>query len=210
MHMTIATVRRLAADIMDVGENKIRISPDGVKEAEGALTRSDVKGLIEKGIVKKMKPQGRASTGKVRRVGHGHRRGTPIDSKTLWMQKIRSQRNVYRMLIKDGLLKGSKRAVYSKIKSGMLRSKKALLVYLKEANIIPKDYELPKVEFKKPVKVSAPKPAKAAPLQKQAVGHTTPEARKSEAPKVQIYKQETHIHRSEGQKPEDKKKGEQK
>jgi large subunit ribosomal protein L19e len=198
MHMTIATVRRLAADIMDVGENKIKISPDGLKEAEGALTRSDVKGLIEKGIVKKMKMQGRASTRKVRRVGHGHRKGTPIDSKTLWMQKIRAQRNVYKMLIKDGLLKESKRAVYSKIKSGMLRSKRALLVYLKEASIIPKDYELPKVEYKKPVNI-APKSAKAAPVQKQSAGHTASEARKPE-----------NIHRSEGQKPEDKKKGEQK
>jgi len=31
--MTIATVRRLAADIMDVGENKVKISPDGLKES---------------------------------------------------------------------------------------------------------------------------------------------------------------------------------
>jgi large subunit ribosomal protein L19e len=149
IHMTIATVRRLAADIIGVGENKIKISPDGLKEAEGALTRSDVRGLIEKGIIKKDRSQGRASTRRVGRVGHGHRRGTPMDSKSVWMQKIRSQRNVYKMLVKSGALKQKdKRAVYSKIKSGMLRSKRALLIYLKEADMIPKDTELPKTEFK--------------------------------------------------------------
>jgi len=168
--MTIATVRRLAADIMDVGENKVKISPDGLKEAEGALTRSDVRGLISKGIIKKLPPQGRASTKRVGRTGRGRRRGTPISHKDAWMQKIRSQRSVYHMLVESGVLKQeSKRAVYSKIKSGMLRSKRALLIYLKEANLVPKDLELPKREFKKkaaPVKAAPNAPAAKEPARK--------------------------------------------
>ncbi len=178
--MTIATVRRLAADIMDVGENKVKISPDGLKEAEGALTRSDVRGLISKGIIKKLPPQGRASTKRVGRTGHGRRRGTPISHKDAWMQKIRSQRNVYHMLVESGALKQeSKRVVYSKIKSGMLRSKRALLIYLKEANLVPKDLELPKKEFKQKVQKKAVAPAKApAPVAKPAEQARKPESSK--------------------------------
>ena len=181
IYMTIATVRRLAADIMNVGENKIKISPDGLKEAEGALTRSDVRGLIDKGIVKKLPPQGRASTKRVGRTGRGRRRGTPISHKDVWMMKIRSQRNVYHMLVESGALKQeSKRAVYSKIKSGMLRSKRALLIYLKEANLVPKDLELPKNEFKqKEPKRSVQKKA-AAPVAKPAEPARKPESQKGE------------------------------
>jgi large subunit ribosomal protein L19e len=192
--MTIATVRRLAADIMDVGENKVRINPDGLKEAEGALTRSDVKGLIEKGVIRKAKPQGRASTGRIGRTGHGHRRGTPVDSKTVWMQKIRAQRNVYRMLVSSKALKqASKRAVYSKIKSGMLRSKRALLIYLKEANLVPKDLELPKNEFTarpgKSVARKAPAPAAAAGQRPAAQAQQKPaERRKAEEPRKEAGK----------------------
>ncbi|HSB47077.1 MAG TPA: 50S ribosomal protein L19e [Candidatus Bilamarchaeum sp.] len=156
--MTIQTVRRLAADIMRVGENKVKISPDGIKEAEGALTRSDVKGLIEKGIVTRLKPQGRASTGRLGRRGHGKRKGHPLDQKDVWMAKIRSQRRFLSMIVSDKALKeGSKRGIYSKLKSGIFRNKKAMLVYLKENKLVAADYEPKKAEFKK----AAPKPAKA-------------------------------------------------
>jgi large subunit ribosomal protein L19e len=203
--MTIATVRRLAADIMRVGENKIKINPEGVKEAEGALTRSDVKGLIEKGIIRKDPPQGRASTKRVGRTGHGRRRGTPIDHKTAWMMKIRAQRNVYQMLIASGDLKQeNRRAVYSKIKSGMLRSKRALLIYLKEANMVRKDLELPKTEYNAPVPSvkKAAKP-KAAPAQKAVAVQQKPAEHKKEEPRKAEHKpehkQEQHIHG--GEKP---------
>jgi large subunit ribosomal protein L19e len=157
--MTIQTVRRLAADIMNVGQNKVKIKPDGLKEAEGALTRSDVKGLIEKGIVTKDKPQGRASTRKLGRKGHGKRKGHPLSHKDVWMVKIRSQRRLLAMLVSGSILKKeSKRDIYKKLKSGIFRNKKAMLVYLKENKLVPADYEPVKQEFKK----AAPKPVKKA------------------------------------------------
>ncbi len=164
--MTIATVRRLAADIFDIGENKVRISPDGLKEAEGALTRADVKGLIDKGVITKAKPQGRASTRRRGRTGHGRRRGTPLDHKTVWMEKIRAQRRFLFMLLGSGALKKeSKRAMYRKIKSGIFRNKRAMLLYMKENKLVAADYEPQKAEYKKP----EPKPKKQKPQKAQAV-----------------------------------------
>ncbi|NYZ74454.1 hypothetical protein H0O00_04895 [Candidatus Micrarchaeota archaeon] len=157
--MTIATVRRLAADIFSVGQNKVKISPDGLKEAEGALTRADVKGLIDKGIVIRLKPQGRASTKKFTRIGRGRRKGTPLDSKAVWMDKVRSQRKFLAMMVSTGALrKEAKREIYNKVKSGIFRSKRAMLLYLKDNKFVAADYEPPKPVFKKP----EPKPSKAA------------------------------------------------
>jgi ribosomal protein L19E len=185
--MTIATVRRLAADIFDVGENKVRISPDGLKEAEGALTRSDVRGLIEKGIVTRARPRGRASTRRTGRTGHGRRRGTPLDTKAVWMEKIRAQRRFLSMLLGGGALKKeAKRALYRKIKSGIFRNKRAMLLYLRENKLVAADYEPPRPEFRKPepkakkektLKAEAKKPeqkaeARAKPAEQKAEHET--------------------------------------
>ncbi len=189
--MTIQTVRRLAADIMGVGRNKVRISPDGLKEAEGALTRSDVRGLIEKGVIKKAKPAGRASSGRRTRTGHGRRKGTPVDGKTAWMMKIRAQRRLLRMLLESGALKpGSWRAVYGKAKSGIFRNKKAMLLYLKENGIVPADTELPKAAF-----VRKERKAKAAPKPKAEAkaGKAAPAAAKA-GPEKAGHKGHAHEH----------------
>lgn len=141
--MTILTVRRLAADIMNVGQGRVKISPDGLKEAEGALTRADVRGLIEKGVITKAKIKGRDSTARKKRKGPGRKKGSLGDSKKLWMQKVRSQRKLLAMLIETGVLdKKNKRSLYGKVKSGIFRNKKAMLLYLKDNKYISKDYEL--------------------------------------------------------------------
>jgi len=176
--MTIATVRRLAADLMNVGRNKIRIDPDGLKEAEGALTRSDVKGLIDKGIIKKQKPQGRASTARKKRRGHGRRKGTPLDSKAVWMEKVRAQRRFLVMLLESGAMKkDAKRGIYRKVKSGIFRNKRAMLIYLKENKLVAADYEPPKAEWKAPEKTAPKAPKK--------------EERKAEAKPAPAYKTES-------------------
>lgn len=160
--MTITTVRRLAADILGVGRNKVRISPDGLKEAEGALTRADVKGLIDKGIVSKAKYPGRASKKKKKRRGHGSRKGKTSEKKERWMEKVRAQRKFLRMLLEGGALdKAEKRQLYGKIKSGIFRNKRALLLYLKDNKLVAADYEPPKKEYVKPAP-KAKKPKKPA------------------------------------------------
>lgn len=149
--MAINTIRRLAADIMHVGENKIRIKPDGIKDVEGALTRADVKGLISKGIIIKLKPQGRASTAKKGRRGRGHRKGTILDPKDIWMEKIRAQRRFLGLLLQSGALpKAQKKIIYKKLKSGIFRNKKAMFLYLKEGGMVAKDLEMPKSASPKP------------------------------------------------------------
>jgi len=165
--MTLATVRRLAADILNIGRRRVKFSQDGLKEAEGALTRSDVKGLIDKGVVKKTKVKGRDSTARKKRRGKGRKKGSLGDRKKLWMQKVRSQRKLLVTLIESGALaKEQKRSIYGKIKGGIFKSKRAMLLYLKDNELIAKDYEVPKKEMP-PKKEKKPK-AKKAPEKKES------------------------------------------
>jgi large subunit ribosomal protein L19e len=198
--MAIATIRRLAADIMHVGENKIRIAPDSVKEAEGALTRADVRGLIDKGIIIKLKVQGRASTRKKERRSVGKRRGIMMSEKEAWMMKVRAQRKLLRILTADGALKkGTHRSIYGKVKSGIFRNKRAMLIYLKDNGIVAKDYEPTKPVFVKKVgkpgtppkqkpaaapakPASVPAAVKPAAQQKSAVAVKPAEQRPAAAP----------------------------
>jgi len=179
--MAISTVRRLAADIFGVGERKIRFAPESIKEIEGAMTRDDVRGLIEKGLVKKLPVKGRASSKRTVRRGPGHRRGPLFDSKDVWMQKVRSQRAFLKMLIASGALKKeTKRGLYGKIKSGILRNKKAFLLYLKENKMIAESYEPPKIERRRP--------EQKAPAQKQTKPGVSSQASQS---KPQAFAQKT-------------------
>lgn len=191
--MAISTVRRLAADIFNVGENKVRISPDGVQEAEGALTRADVKALIEKGIITRLKPNGRASTRKARRRSIGHRKGTALPAKEVWMQKVRAQRRFLAMLMEGRVLKRQdKWSVYGKVKSGLFRNKRAMLLYLKDNGLVPKDYEVPKQEYKK-----APAVPKAPGTAAKAVAAKTEKVAPVEAEKAKPAAQQHQVQKGE-------------
>ncbi len=169
--MTMDTVRRLAADIMGVGERKVRISPDGVKEADKAMTRSDVRDLIGKGIITKAPNGGRRTRTENRRRSTGSRKGTAktrAGGKAVWMDKVRSQRAFLRQMLDENAFdaKKHKRKLYMRIKSGLFRSKKAFLAYLKENGITKQDYE-PKKKVWVPKQKQVQKPAQAKPAASQ-------------------------------------------
>ncbi len=140
--MTIQTVRRLAADIFGVGESRVKFSPDGVGEAKGALTRDDVRALIKKGVVRKIPVTGRASTRKRERRTTAGIRGKRVSTKEEWIMKVRAQRRFLEFLVTEKALKtDDKRDVYYKVKSGIFRNKKAMLLYLKDNGLVAKNYE---------------------------------------------------------------------
>jgi large subunit ribosomal protein L19e len=169
--MAMDTIRRLAADILGIGQNKVRISQEGVKEAEKAMTRSDVRELIKKGVITKIRPLGRRKKERRSRRGEGSRRGTAKTrqgDKEVWMTKVRSQRAFLRQLLADGALpKENKRVIYMRIKSGLFRSKRAFLAYLKENGITKQDYEPKKAVWVKKAKRvlpgTKPRPAQQKP-----------------------------------------------
>lgn len=166
--MTVATIRRIAADIFGVGQSRVKFNPLRIKETDKALTRHDVRNLIKSGAVFRIPAKGRKKNVKRSKQGHGSRKGASKarrGGKDVWMAKIRAQRALLLKLIAEGVLDPvHKRKLYGRMKSGLFRSKRAFILYLKDGGMLAKEYELisarPKEEAKEKQAKPAQKPAK--------------------------------------------------
>jgi large subunit ribosomal protein L19e len=144
--MSIVTVRRLAADILGVGENKVWISPEKISEVSSALTRDDVRALIKQGTItaKKLRGTSRAR-GKVNderkrkgRKGPGSikgAKGARVNSKDKWMSHVRAQRKYLRQ-VKLALTDSSYRMLYRRVKGGSFQSRAQLMNFIKDNNLM--------------------------------------------------------------------------
>lgn len=96
--------KRMAAEVMDVGESRVRIDPEEQEKVEEAITRKDIRNLIESGVIEKRDVKGtskgrarkkKSQKKKGRRKGQGRRKGRKTarkDSKEKWMEQIRAIR----------------------------------------------------------------------------------------------------------------------
>ena len=122
---------RLAADILGVGENRVRFDPDEQAEIADAITRDDVRELIDSGIIEakdaKGNSRGRARKRQKKRAyghqkGHGSRKGKAggrQNEKDDWRSRIRAQRNELRKLRENGDIDGAQyRKLYDQASGG--------------------------------------------------------------------------------------------
>lgn len=144
--MSLDLVKRLAADIMGVGESRIWIDPEKLERASMAISREDVKRLIHDGIIRK-RPSSAPSRGRLRlrrikkkkgrRRGAGKRKGPRISRKELWISRIRAQRRYLKMLRERRLIERSTyRKLYALSKGGSFRSVSHLKSYIEEHNLL--------------------------------------------------------------------------
>lgn len=96
--------RRIAAQILKVGQNSVWIDPERNDDVETAMTRDEIKRLIHEGVMKPLPATGvsrararmlHEKKKKGRRSGPGSRTGTNharISKKQVWMRKIRALR----------------------------------------------------------------------------------------------------------------------
>jgi large subunit ribosomal protein L19e len=102
--------RRLAAQILKIGQNRVWINPERMSDVEGAITREEIRKLIhektiialpQKGVSRSRAKVIRAKKVKGRRTGHGSLKGSgyaKVTKKEVWMIKIRSLRRKIRDL----------------------------------------------------------------------------------------------------------------
>ncbi|MDD5022826.1 MAG: 50S ribosomal protein L19e [Candidatus ainarchaeum sp.] len=143
----IKTIKRLAADILNAGVNRVRIknnlNENEKKQLDESITRANVRDLIKDKIVflKEMKGK-KSKKEKKNKKTTGKRRGKKysiVTKKERWMEKVRAQRKYLKQLITEGRLdKENKRIVYLKIKGNSFRSKQAMHAYLEENKMIRK------------------------------------------------------------------------
>ena len=147
--MKFKTQRRISAQILKVGENKIWFDPSKLEEIKEAITKEDIRNLIKSKSIKKIpfKSQSKVRARKIalqkrkgRRKGQGRRKGKKtarLPRKKAWISKIRIQRKFIRELKVNNLIDSKVyRNLFLKAKGGFFRSKRHIKLYLSEHNII--------------------------------------------------------------------------
>ena len=131
--------KRMAADILKCGENRVWIDPDKGEDVQACITRADIRNAIESGLIK-AKPKNGTSRGRARhaaeqkatgkRKGPGSRKGTAnarVPSKRRWISTIRPIRDELKQLRESGKISPSVyRLYYRKAKGGVYTSRRNL------------------------------------------------------------------------------------
>jgi large subunit ribosomal protein L19e len=140
----LTSQRRLAAQILKIGQNRVWIDPGRNEDVETAMTRSEIRRLVHEGVIKSFPAtgisRGRARVlhekkKKGRRSGPGSRTGTPharVSKKEAWMGKIRALRKRLKQLkTKKIIPEDSYQNLYRMAGSGRFESIADLERYLK-------------------------------------------------------------------------------
>ncbi len=141
--MDMSVQRRMAAEILGVGVNRVWIDPSKSEEVTSALTREDIKGLINRGIISKRPEKGtsrvRARARKGKRGGPGSRKGTlkaRLSPEDLWPAKIRALRRFLKYLRDRKIItRRVYRELYLKAKGGSFNSVASLKRYIEVNNL---------------------------------------------------------------------------
>ncbi|MEB3779372.1 MAG: 50S ribosomal protein L19e [Desulfurococcales archaeon] len=143
--------RRLAAEVLGVGESRIWISPDPEHEEDisQAVTRKDVIALIKRGLIDVEPVKGnthrwlerRAKRRKGHRRGPGTRKGKAtarLDPKRDWISRIRRMRRYLKWLRDNNVIdRRTYRRLYRLSKGGMFHSLSDMKRYMREHGILP-------------------------------------------------------------------------
>lgn len=131
----ISGQRRLAAEILKCGLNRIWFNPERISDVQQAISREDIRNLIRDGAIASHQKVGN-SRGRARvmmeKRSYGHRKGPgrrkgAIGSRTVskerWIQRIRAQRQVLRDLRESGDIESSVyRRFYRRSAGGQFRT----------------------------------------------------------------------------------------
>ena len=152
--MDVKYQKRLAADILKCGKERVWIDDTMLDEVAEAITREEIKKLINNDVIKK-KPVDGNSRGRTRykqnqkkkgrRKGQGKRKGKKgarRPSKEQWMKTIRSIRKELKYLRDNDYIDSSTyRTFYNKAKGGTFDNKADMVLHLKMAGHIEDDYK---------------------------------------------------------------------
>ncbi|MEM2582842.1 MAG: 50S ribosomal protein L19e [Candidatus Thermoplasmatota archaeon] len=146
--MNLRYQRRIAADLLKCGENRVWMDPEKIEEIKKAVTRRDIENLINMGLIKKKMEEG-ISRGRTRkrilqkkkgrRKGHGSRKGKAgarLSSKERWIKTIRPIRAYLRELRDKGIInEKTYRLYYRRAKGGQFKNKAHLKLHLQMEGI---------------------------------------------------------------------------
>lgn len=147
--MKLNAKKRLAAQILKVGINRVWVDPTRAEDISVAITREDIRSLIRQGVIR-AKPEHGTSRGRYRelaakrksgrRGGAGSRKGAKharLSKKASWIQTVRPLRSRLCELKKEGIIEPREyRRLYRMVKGGAFKSRAHLEAHLKERGLL--------------------------------------------------------------------------
>ena len=143
--MKLKHQKRLAAQLLKCSEKRIKFNKEHLDDVKEAITKTDIKGLINDKVIKKIQAKGvsrvrarkrHEQRRKGRQKGHGKRKGKAtarMPKKKVWMNLIRKQREFLKELKeKKKITTQTYRMLYMKSKGGFFRSKNHIKLYIDE------------------------------------------------------------------------------
>ena len=146
--MSLKSQRRLAAEILKIGQNRVWIDPERINDVDAAITREEIRKLIHEGVIqaptKKGVSHARARVlhekkKKGRGRGAGKKSGklqAKISKKQAWMKRIRPLRKKLRELkISRTITQSTYRKLYGMAGSGEFKSIADMERYIKNQDL---------------------------------------------------------------------------
>ena len=142
--MSLKSQRRLAADILKVGESRVWIDPERIDYVEAAITREEIRKLIHEKVVKSL-PETGVSRARARvfaekrkkglRRGPGGKSGparSKISKKEAWMNRIRPiRKHLSELKVSRAIAESTYRKLYDMSESGVFQSKAEVERYIR-------------------------------------------------------------------------------
>lgn len=133
--MDLKNQRRMAAEILKCGANRVYLNPNNLEDISEAVTRGDIRRLVNEGVIKARQVQG-ISTGRKKarmaqkssgkRKGHGSRKGSKyarFPKKRRWINTIRPIRRTLKEFRDGGNISSETyRQYYRHAGGGLFRS----------------------------------------------------------------------------------------
>jgi large subunit ribosomal protein L19e len=125
----LSAQKRMAADVLDVGENRVWLDPERQGDIADAITRDEVRDLVDEGAIQADEPDGN-SRGRARerqeKRAYGHQKGAGSRKgkaggrdENDWTSRVRAQREKLRELRDDGSISSSQyRTLYDQASGG--------------------------------------------------------------------------------------------
>jgi large subunit ribosomal protein L19e len=142
--LSLKSQRRLAAEILKIGESRVWIDPERIDYVEAAITREEIRKLIHEKVVKVLPEKG-VSRGRARalnekrtkglRKGPGGKSGSAqamISKKQAWINQIRPLRKrLHELKDSRAITETVYRKLYDMSESGLFESKADLERYIR-------------------------------------------------------------------------------
>lgn len=133
----LSSQKRMAADVLDVGESRVWIDPDRLDDVEGAITKQDVRNLVESGAIQKREETG-VSGGGAGSGGDGPgsrkgKAGARKSEKEEWTESIRALRDRLKELRDEEEISSDQyRELYDMASGGFFRNTKHMELYIEK------------------------------------------------------------------------------